>query len=372
MTRSESTTCIAIAGGGLAGLCLAAALTQRNIPYVLFERAQALEPKGAGIALMPPAMRVLERLGLLSAATRASLPVPETRRHRADGKLLLGASYPDLWGGREARAIHRADLQALLLSAATGGEARLGCAVSSARDDGAQVALQAGGEETVCGLLVGADGVRSTLRQLIGGAPARLLKNKIFRTHVSTHAVPPGHTVFFGRRCALGAVQLPTGTYLFANALNNDEEHAGPIAGRRARVVELLSELTAPEAARLIALWPDDAAIHEDAVWEVPVADAAWRKGRIVLIGDAAHAMSPVLGLGGAMAMEDAWVLAEELHATADVDAALDAFVARRTPRIKWVQTASAGIVRRAQAGERTADMREELKAAFEPLFAEP
>ena len=72
------------------------------------------------------------------------------------------------------------------------------------------------------------------------------------------------------------------------------------------------------------------------------MADIHWRQSRVVLIGDAAHALSPSFGQGANLAFEDAYVLAEELASTDDVDAALDAFVARREPRVAFVQEKTA------------------------------
>ena len=84
---------------------------------------------------------------------------------------------------------------------------------------------------------------------------------------------------------------------------------------------------------------PGDEAIHCSPVEWLP--GTVWSRGRVVLIGDAAHAMSPMMGQGGCMAMEDACVLAEELRAAASVESALASFVARRRPRVEWVQRQS-------------------------------
>jgi 2-polyprenyl-6-methoxyphenol hydroxylase-like FAD-dependent oxidoreductase len=74
------------------------------------------------------------------------------------------------------------------------------------------------------------------------------------------------------------------------------------------------------------------------------VEQAVWQRGRVVLIGDAAHASSPMMGQGGCMAMEDAWVLAAELRAAPSVEQALHAYVRRRTPRVAWVQQHSRAV----------------------------
>jgi FAD-dependent urate hydroxylase len=103
-----------------------------------------------------------------------------------------------------------------------------------------------------------------------------------------------------------------------------------------------------------------------------------WHTGRIVLVGDAAHASSPLMGQGGCMAMEDACVLAEELRAAATVESALASYVSRRKPRVEWVQHQSMAVgenltvpaeVRNAALRERG---KEAMQARFGPLVPAP
>jgi 2-polyprenyl-6-methoxyphenol hydroxylase-like FAD-dependent oxidoreductase len=108
------------------------------------------------------------------------------------------------------------------------------------------------------------------------------------------------------------------------------------------------------------------------------LADVAWGRGRVVLIGDAAHACSPMLGQGGCMAIEDAWVLAESFHAASDWPAALETFAARRTPRVTWVreQSRAADESFKRGAHERNAMLREcgdaLLHSRYRPSRARP
>ncbi len=367
---SKLDTRIVIVGGGMAGLSLAAALSRHGVPWILLERAQTLAPIGASIALMPPALRVGERLGLLKELQQASLSLLSQRRHKADGELVVEVSYRGVWGGAECRAILRADLQRILLSAATGGEILLGRNVNGIRASGTGAVVEFDGGSVSGALVVGADGVRSTMRRLTGGVEARPLGQRIYRAHTPAGGLVATHTLFLGR-AVLSAVPLGVGTYL--SCLENTEEgQAGPIEGRRNRIRGLLRHLTAPLALRLLEAWPEDALIHEDTTWEVPVDDRSWRSGRVILLGDAAHAMAQVLGVGGAMALEDAWVLAEEITGKSDYDGALDAYVARRVPRVRWVQERSAEWVRRIRTGTAPRDLVADFTAAYEPLLDEP
>jgi FAD-dependent urate hydroxylase len=103
-----------------------------------------------------------------------------------------------------------------------------------------------------------------------------------------------------------------------------------------------------------------------------------WHKGRVMLVGDAAHASSPLMGQGGCMAMEDAWVLAEELRAAATLEDALARYVSRRKPRVEWIQRESMAVaeglvtppaVRNAALRERGEQM---MRSRFGPLIPAP
>jgi 2-polyprenyl-6-methoxyphenol hydroxylase-like FAD-dependent oxidoreductase len=113
-----------------------------------------------------------------------------------------------------------------------------------------------------------------------------------------------------------------------------------------------------------------DDQIHCSAVESLELPE--WRKGRILLIGDAAHASSPMMGQGGCMAVEDAAVLAELLATSPTVDAALDAFSPRRRPRVDWVQAQSDTLARNALAppSARDAIIRERGIQAFRDRYA--
>jgi 2-polyprenyl-6-methoxyphenol hydroxylase-like FAD-dependent oxidoreductase len=103
-----------------------------------------------------------------------------------------------------------------------------------------------------------------------------------------------------------------------------------------------------------------------------------WHSGRVVLVGDAAHASSPMMGQGGCMAMEDACVLAEELCADVTVESALASYVSRRKPRAKWVQEQSMALaeILTGPSGVRNAVLRERgnelMQARFGPLVPVP
>jgi 2-polyprenyl-6-methoxyphenol hydroxylase-like FAD-dependent oxidoreductase len=129
-----------------------------------------------------------------------------------------------------------------------------------------------------------------------------------------------------------------------------------------------------PVVQEYLAALEADAQIHCSAIeW---VEQERWRSGRVVLIGDAAHASSPMMGQGGSLALEDAWVLAEALHSVDSVERALDAYVVRREPRVRWERQESqaAGESLRLPVAARNAALRargaEMMEHRFRPLTA--
>ena len=148
---------------------------------------------------------------------------------------------------------------------------------------------------------------------------------------------PPGVThlvILMGNGCFFGLV--PVGgrqTYGFAGL--DAERFDDPLSGRLARFRERFSGVGGPVKPSLDALGAD-ADLHVVPVERVDLDN--WQEGRVLLIGDAAHATSPHMGEGGSLAMEDAVVLAEILQGNADIDAALRSFTPRRRPRVAWVQ----------------------------------
>jgi 2-polyprenyl-6-methoxyphenol hydroxylase-like FAD-dependent oxidoreductase len=171
----------------------------------------------------------------------------------------------------------------------------------------------------------------------------------------------------------LGAVSGRS-TYIFGYVTEPERRH-DPIKGRLPRLRERFAGFGAPIRECLAAVNTDEQ-IHCCAIEWLEL--DRWHEGRIVLVGDAAHASSPLMGQGGCMAIEDAFVLAELLAASSTIDDALAAYVQRRRPRVDWVQRESGVLgknallprtIRDAVLRERGAEM---FRARYLPLLAEP
>jgi 2-polyprenyl-6-methoxyphenol hydroxylase-like FAD-dependent oxidoreductase len=216
---------------------------------------------------------------------------------------------------------------------------RLGVAVTSLRE-GERVEVGFGdGSRSDYDLVVGADGIYSTVRSLaVSPAEPDYAGTMAWRSVVPTR--PPGVDglmVLMGDGCFFGLVPVGDGqTYGFAGL--DSERFDDPPAGRLERFRARFAGFGGPVPAYLEALERDQQ-LHAGPIEWMDL--DRWHQGRVVLIGDAAHAAPPHMGEGGSMAMEDAVVLAEELRAAPAVEAALDRYERRRRPRADWVQEQS-------------------------------
>jgi 2-polyprenyl-6-methoxyphenol hydroxylase-like FAD-dependent oxidoreductase len=323
---------ILIAGGGIGGLTAAAALGRRGFAVHVFERADRLRAEGAGITLQINAMRVLASLGLAS-------PVEKAGAVLAGGRLLdeRGALIQTLdLGGFDVRgvAIHRAPLLDILAEGC-GATVHTGRAVTGFESDETGVTAKLAGGGTMRGaVLVGCDGLRSAVRTAIHGEHAPRYAGYTAWRGVADFDLPDKWSVeLWGPGKRFGMVPIAPGrTYWFAT------ENA-PAGGRDGdAVAELVRRFAGwPDPVeRLVAATPDGTILRNDLYDRPPLAH--WGRGRVTLLGDAAHPMTPNLGQGACQAIEDAAVLADCLDAHRDDPAAgLRQYEALRRDRTAWV-----------------------------------
>jgi 2-polyprenyl-6-methoxyphenol hydroxylase-like FAD-dependent oxidoreductase len=320
---------VIIVGGGIGGLSAAIALRRRGNEPVVLERAPKLQAAGAGITLFGNAMNALDRLGVADAISAAGSAVRRSAILTSDGRELTTLP-PDLLEG--AVAIHRADLQAALLEAA--GEIRLGVEVTSV-DQTAEgvVARAADGSEERGDLLVGADGLWSLVRASIAAAAPRYGGYTAWRG-ISPVSIDPGRlSESWGAGERFGLVDIGSRTYWFATA-NTPEGEVDDSGERKAELVRRFTGWHPPIDAVLEAT-PNSAILRNDVYYLDPLTQ--WSHGRLVLLGDAAHATTPGVGQGAAMAIEDAVVLADELAASHKPAAGLARYESTRRPRTELV-----------------------------------
>ncbi|MGI4860782.1 MAG: FAD-dependent urate hydroxylase HpxO [Janthinobacterium lividum] len=341
---------VIVIGAGMGGLSCALALQRQGHSVRVFERTAELRPIGAAISIWPNGVKILRALGLGAAIDAAAGHMTRMSYRDRDGALLTGFSLLPLYerASEIARPIARTALQRILLDAVEAvGPVRLGAACSGFAQDADGVTVRfADGSQTRADLLVIADGSRSGLRDAVVGRPVP----RVYCGYVNWNgriAISPelgnadewSQFVGDGQRVSL----MPMGNgqfyFFFDVPLAQDridaalapgatcrDELAAHFAGWAAPVQQLIARLDPATVARV--------AIHDTAPLDSLV------NGRVALLGDAAHAMSPDLGQGGCQAIEDSWVLAGQLASgNGDVPAALAGYDAARAPRVASIVT---------------------------------
>ncbi|MFF8035645.1 FAD-dependent monooxygenase [Streptomyces sp. NPDC016626] len=332
-----------VVGGGIGGLAAALALHRRGWHVEVLERAPEFTEIGAGISLWPNALRALEVLGL--AGTVRSRGAVESagavRDHRGRRLSRTDNAEVERRFGRPLVVLHRADLLRALAEALPGDRLLPGSEVSAVRDDGGHPVVGHRGGESRPDLVVGADGLRSTVRRrLWPDAPGpRYAGYTAWRMVTRPLAEPPGEgTVTWGRGERFGCTVLPGGRmYCFATASLPPGTPSEP--AEHAELLRRFGSWPDPVPALLAAV-PEDAVLRHD-LYDLPPLPSFVR-GRVALLGDAAHAMTPNLGQGACQALEDAVVLAHCLDGTPDVAAALRSYDLLRRPRTQAVARRSA------------------------------
>jgi 2-polyprenyl-6-methoxyphenol hydroxylase-like FAD-dependent oxidoreductase len=336
---------ILIVGGGIAGLTAAIALNRQGFSPELVERSPVWHATGAGIFLHANGIRTLRALGVGEAVERAGALVRHWGFLDQQGEVLCDTDLEEMWGEvGPCIGITRPRLQQALLAGATAVPCRLGTSVTSLVQDrhGVRVGFSDGstGEYD---LVVGADGIYSTVRELTMGPVEPGYTGLTIWRSVAL-ARPRGVTNFMllvGEGCFFGLIPMGDGhAYGFGGV--GQPRLPDPLEGRLERVRERFAPFGGP-VQEYLSLLSCDEQIHCGPVELVKL--DRWHSGRVVLIGDAAHAGPPTMAEGGCMAMEDACVLAEVLRCADTVENALDTYVARRRPRATWVQQQSRAVV---------------------------
>ena len=341
---------IGIVGGGIGGLTLALAFRRRGLAAAVYEQAPELREIGAAVALSANANRELERLGLLDGiASYACEPSELIWRRWADDRRVasfrLAGAYRERFGAPYF-GIHRADLQRVL-GAAHGPEGlHLGYRLVALEQSAEGVRLQfANGQSAEVDVLIGADGVRSTVRRYVAGEErAAYSGTSAFRGIVPIRDLPS-----LPDPLALQFWMGP-GAHLLHYAIGPDGGHVNFFAVVEGPAHWAHDTWTAPTeseaAAKAFAGWHPAVvemvtAVPHRVLWGLFTVRPlkTWRRGRIVLIGDAAHGMLPHQGQGANVTIEDAITLAELLPPDMKgFDAAMAQYETLRRARTRIIQ----------------------------------
>jgi 2-polyprenyl-6-methoxyphenol hydroxylase-like FAD-dependent oxidoreductase len=337
------TPTVAIAGAGIGGLTLAIALRRRGVPVTVLERASELKPAGAGIALGPNAIVALERLGLRSAIVGAGASIGRSAILDSDGRVLgaeLDVAALEREVGAPVVALQRTRLHDVLVDAAGPGVVRLGFTVLEYKNLGDRVrVISTEGDRVEADLLVGADGLNSSVRaQLVSDGAPKYSGYTSWRGVTPAGAVAPPQrmTESWGRGERFGIVNIGSGEiYWFAVA---NAEAGGTDADVREELLARFGGWHEPVAA-IVRATPAARILRTDISDRDPI--DCWHRGPVVLLGDAAHPMTPNLGQGAGQAIEDAVVLDQCLSAGPTIDAAVRRYEVRRVSRANRLVLAS-------------------------------
>jgi 2-polyprenyl-6-methoxyphenol hydroxylase-like FAD-dependent oxidoreductase len=311
---------IVIIGGGIGGLTTAIALRQFGFDCQVCEQAPELLDVGAAIAVWPNATRVLAKLNLLERVLAESGAMGEIRWLHRDGRLInrVRLSCFDL-ARTPAIALHRADLQRILLEALPEEAVKLGHDFLDCQLEEQKVKARfTNGNSISADFLIGADGIHSEVRKKITDEAV-----PIYRGYLVWRGIAPGlprqldhHTACEfhdrGKRFGIGPVgHGRVGWWAAANAAPGNLLRKGKEAtGHQGTQRELLDLFAGwyPPVVELIETTPPDSILRTEAC-DLP-AQQPWGLGHVTLLGDAIHPTTPNLGQGGCMAIEDALVLA--------------------------------------------------------------
>ncbi len=318
---------VAIVGGGVGGLTAAAALAGKGIECTVYEQAPSVAVAGASLQLGPNALRLMDEIGLLPALREIGVrPEAVDFVRWTDGSLLLhtplGAAMEEHFGAPQLD-FYRPDLHRVLLDGLAQGTVVPGVAVSAVEQTDAAVTLQlTDGSRVDADVVVAADGIRSNIRQQLAGAEEPEFSGTVvYRGVVPREDVldlHPHHINYYW----LGPYRHGVSYWISAGerlAVNCAAQHA-----EWARESWTL-EASAEEALEYFEGWDEGlrerirrcGTMLRGAVF-VRRPLEHWSFGRVTLLGDAAHAMEPFQAQGAAQAVEDAYVLAECLAASAD------------------------------------------------------
>jgi 2-polyprenyl-6-methoxyphenol hydroxylase-like FAD-dependent oxidoreductase len=341
-----------IVGAGIGGLTAAIALRRAGIEATVFERAGEIKEVGAGILLAANAVRALGELGLLHEVSQLGTPASAGLIHSWRGETLAEVPARELEKsfGAPSVAVHRADLQSFLLKKAGEEDVVLGAECSGfEHDDAGVTAIFADGTVERGELLIGADGLYSTVRaSLLGRAKPRYAGYSAWRAVVEPgRELLPWGTGFesWGRGARFGCAHIGSGrVYWFATRNAPEGERDGPVgspSGPKSALTRLFEGWHHP-VHDLIAE-TEEWAIRRDDLYDRAPLSGSWGEGCVTLLGDAAHPATPNLGQGACQAIEDAVELARclgrvvQTNAKDRVPPALRRYEGRRGERTAWI-----------------------------------
>ncbi|WP_328562179.1 FAD-dependent monooxygenase [Streptomyces coelicoflavus] len=360
---------VLIHGGGIGGLTLAAALARRGHTVEVAELRSGLEALGVGIIQPSNALHVMGEIGVLDACLKAGYEWEVLTIADPAGNTLAAVPQPRMGDAPPVNGIPRPALAAILGDAAVaaGATLRFSATITHLTDDGDGVDVTlSDGSGGRYDLVVGFDGIGSTLRTRLYGEKYTPEYTGFANWRVTVPRLPEvrGVVMSTAGESAKALLTPISDESMYLGAVFAEAPDFRPDPARaHEQLAERLTMFAGPVAAALATV-TDPSAVVYSRISQVTV-EEPWHVGRVVLAGDAAHACTPHIAQGAAMAVEDAVVLAESLDTEQDVPAALTAWEARRRPRAMWVQAMSRAVLRQETGSPTTAEEDELLKTGI-------
>jgi 2-polyprenyl-6-methoxyphenol hydroxylase-like FAD-dependent oxidoreductase len=337
---------VLVVGGGIAGGVLSLGLAQKGVEVVLVDLRSELGGVGHGITLQGNALKAFQAVGIYDRLAEHGFAFSHLRMKSPDGHTIMEIPTPPM-GGPDlpgTMGALRGDLADILADevGTAGVDVRLGTTMTSfddrggSADPGVVVTLSDGSTETV-DLLVGADGIRSKVRSMMGITDEpKPVGIGIWRTVAKRPAEMDCSELYFGGpKYKAGYTPISEDLcYAFLLEENLDRSYLGE--GPRGAELKERGQGYGGIWGQVRDSLADDAIVNYQWIEAICV-ESPWYRGRTIIIGDAAHACPPLIAQGAAMCAEDAVILAEMLTAGPSVDEVLPAFMERRFPRVKMV-----------------------------------
>lgn len=331
--QSQGSKKAIIIGGGIGGVTAAIALKRAGLDVTVCEQAEELLEVGSGLPLWTNALRALRVIGLTDELEKLGVHVTSVRVTTWNGDTLTDTKNDKHLKklGTITIVVHRAELLTLLLKMLGEEHVQLGMTCVGFTQDATGVTAKfANGQEVRGDVLIGADGIHSVTRtQLFGLIKPKYVGYTCWRglAHIKRTGL---ETWAWGKGCQFGITPMSQErAYWFVQKYAPEGEVDKP-GERKNRILEMFYDWHDPIPAVIEATAESD--ILRNDIYELQRLQQ-WSHGRVTLLGDATHAMTPNLGQGACVAIEDAVVLATCLKDTANVPAALKNYEKRRVTR---------------------------------------
>jgi 2-polyprenyl-6-methoxyphenol hydroxylase-like FAD-dependent oxidoreductase len=348
----EANVDVLIQGAGIGGLTLAIAMMRKGHTVRIVERAVGLSEVGAGIWMAANPMQVFDRLGFAEKIMAAGWAVHRLTLQDYDGDILQTSDLSAVAKlfGFETVALHRARLQRVLSEQLPSGIVTFGTEVKNLSQSADAVSvLLTDGSTIDAKIVVGADGFRSQIRMLASlGAETRYSGSSSYRAIANgANLLSPelNHDAYeiWGKGCRLGFSKISADDYYWYMTFDSDPGTSLPPIARRAHAESLFREFFPKWTLLLQNTRPEE-------ILQTDISDLKrlehWSLDRIGLIGDAAHATTPNLGQGGAMAVEDAYSLTDAVEKAGFNKEAFELYERQRREKVDWTVSTSWNIGR--------------------------